>query len=113
MSLAAVLALFTSATYGVSNYLGPRLARDAPYLLLLVIGQGVSLLLSIAVVGAVGDGPPGSGDLGWAAVAGIGNAAGLVLFYEAARTGPLSIVMPIGSVGVAVPVAAGIASGES
>lgn len=111
--MAAVLALFTSATYGVANYLGPRLARDAPYLLLLVIGQGVSLLLSIAVVAAVGAGPPGSGDLGWAAVAGIGNAVGLMLFYEAARIGPLSIVMPVGSIGVAIPVGAGLSSGES
>lgn len=111
--MAAVLALFTSATYGVANYLGPRLARDAPYLLLLVIGQGVSLLLSIAVVVAVGAGPPGSGDLGWAAVAGIGNAVGLMLFYEAARIGPLSIVMPVGSIGVAIPIGAGLSSGES
>ena len=111
--MAAVLALFTSLTYGVANYLGPRLARDAPYLLLLAIGQGASLLLSLVVLAGVGDPVPDAGSLGWATLAGVGNAVGLMLFYEAARTGPLSIVMPIGSIGVAIPVAAGLASGDT
>ena len=48
--VAAALALFTSLAYGTSNYLGPRLARDAPYLLLLIVGQGCSLVLSCVVV---------------------------------------------------------------
>ena len=111
--VAAALALFTSLTYGVANYLGPRLARDAPYLLLLFVGQGCSLLLSALVVAGAGAGPPDAGALGWAALAGLGNAVGLMLFYEAAQSAPLSVVMPIGSVGVAVPIGVGLASGET
>lgn len=111
--MAAVLALFTSATYGVANYLGPRLAREAPYLLILVIGQGCSFLLSAIVVVGVGAGPPDSAALAWAAAAGAGNAIGLMLFYEAARIGPLSVVMPVGSIGIVIPVGAGLASGET
>lgn len=111
--MAAALALFTSLAYGTSNYLGPRLARDTPYLLLLVIGQGCSLVLSCAVVAAAGAGPPEAGALSWALLAGAGNAGGLVLFYAAAAIGPLSIVTPVASVGIAIPVTVGLAGGES
>ena len=111
--MAAALALFTSVAYGVANYIGPRLARDAPIVLLLTISQGASLVLAGLVVAISGDAPPGAGALGWAALAGLGNAGGLVLFYRAAQTGPLSIVTSVGSIGVAIPVAVGLAGGES
>jgi drug/metabolite transporter (DMT)-like permease len=111
--VAALFALLTSVSYGVSNYLGPRLAREAPYLLLLVVGQGCSLLFSGGVVAVAGAGPPDAASLGWAVLAGAGNAVGLILFYQAAQVGPLSIVTPIGSVGIAVPLAVGLSSGES
>jgi len=111
--VAAALALFTSAAYGVANYIGPRLARDAPILLLLTISQGASLVLAALVVGASSDAPPDAEALGWALLAGIGNASGLVFFYRAAEIGPLSIVTSIGSLGVGIPVAVGLAGGDS
>jgi uncharacterized membrane protein len=111
--VAAALALFTSAAYGVANYIGPRLARDAPILLLLTISQGASLALAALVVAASGGAPPGAGALGWALLAGLGNASGLVFFYRAAEIGPLSIVTSVGSIGVGIPVAVGLAGGES
>lgn len=111
--VAVVLALLTSVAYGVANYIGPRLARDAPILLLLTISQGASLVLAAVVVGVSGDAPPGGAALGWALLAGIGNATGLVFFYRAAQIGPLSIVTSIGSFGVALPVAVGLAGGEA
>jgi drug/metabolite transporter (DMT)-like permease len=111
--VAAALALFTSVAYGVANYIGPRLARDAPILLLLTISQGASLVLAALVVAASGDAPPGAVALGWALLAGLGNASGLVFFYRAAEIGPLSIVTSVGSIGVGIPVAVGLAGGES
>lgn len=111
--MAAALALFTSIAYGVSNYVGPRLARETPLMLVLVVSQGCSLLAAGAVVAATGPALPSSGAVAWAVFAGIGNAAGLVFFYRAADVGPLSVITPVGSLGVAIPVAAGIASGES
>ncbi len=111
--MAAALALLTSVAYGVANYLGPRLARDAPILLLLTISQGASLVLATVLVAVSGDAPPGAGALGWALLAGVGNATGLVFFYRAAQIGPLSIVTSVGSIGVAIPVAVGLAGGES
>jgi drug/metabolite transporter (DMT)-like permease len=111
--MAAALALLTSLAYGVSNYVGPRLARDAPLLVLLIAGQGCAFVLAAAIVAVQADGAPPAGQLGAALLAGLGNGGGLLLFYRAAEVGPLSIVTPIGAVGAAVPVAVGVARGEA
>jgi len=110
--VAVALALLTSLAYGLSNYIGPRLARDAPLYLLLVVGQGCSLVLAGVVVVGFGDPLPPGDDLAYAALAGLGNAGGLVLLYRAAAIGPLSVVMPIGALGAAVPVVVGVAGGD-
>jgi len=111
--MAVALALFTSIAYGVSNYVGPRLARGASLYLLLVAGQTCSLVLAAGVVIGQGEGLPGGGAVAYALLAGLGNAGGLLLFYRAAEVGPLSVVTPIGALGAAVPVAIGIGGGES
>jgi drug/metabolite transporter (DMT)-like permease len=111
--MAVAFALFTSVAYGVSNYVGPRLARDAPLLVLLIAGQGCAFVLAVAIVVAQAEAAPPAGELAAALLAGLGNAGGLVLFYRAAAVGPLSIVTPIGAVGAAVPVAVGVARGEA
>ena len=111
--MAVAFALFTSVAYGVSNYVGPRLARDAPLLVLLIAGQGCAFVLAVAIVVAQPEAAPPAGELAAALLAGLGNAGGLVLFYRAAAVGPLSIVTPIGAVGAAVPVAVGVARGEA
>lgn len=111
--MAVALALFTSIAYGVSNYLGPRLARGASLYLLLVVGQTCALILAGVVVVAQGEGLPDATGIAYALLAGFGNAFGLLLLYRAAEVGPLSVVMPIGAMGAAVPVVVGIAGGES
>lgn len=111
--MAVALALFTSVAYGVSNYVGPRLARGVSLYLLLLAGQTCALLLAVVVVAASGDPFPDGRAVGFALLAGMGNAGGLVLFYRAAQVGPLSIVTPLGALGAAVPVTVGIAGGET
>jgi drug/metabolite transporter (DMT)-like permease len=110
--MAVAFALFTSLAYGVSNYVGPRLARDAPLLVLLIAGQGCAFVLALLIVLARAEGAPPAGELAVALLAGLGNAGGLLLFYRAAAVGPLSIITPVGAVGAAVPVAVGVARGE-
>ena len=110
--MAVALALTASLAYGVSNYVGPRLARGDSLFVLLIVGQSCSFVLASGVVAASGDSVPGAEAIGAALVAGLGNAAGLILFYRAAAIGPLSIVTPLGAVGAAVPVAVGLATGE-
>jgi drug/metabolite transporter (DMT)-like permease len=111
--MAVAFALFTSVAYGVSNYVGPRLARDAPLLVVLIAGQGCAFVLAVAIVVAQAPAAPPAGELAAALLAGLGNAGGLLLFYRAAAVGPLSIVTPIGAVGAGVPVAVGVARGEA
>jgi len=111
--LAAVLALFTSLCYGASNFVGPAISRDLPVYPVLIAGQAVAFAVSAAVLAAMQPALPGGTVLLAAVAAGVGNAAGLICFYRAASLGPLSLVTPIGSLGAIVPVAAGLASGES
>ena len=111
--LAAGLALLTSLCYGVSNFVGPAISRDLPVYSVLIAGQVVALAVSAAVVGAAQLPVPDLAVFGAAAVAGVGNAWGLIAFYRAATLGPLSIVTPVGSLGAVVPVLTGVAGGES
>ncbi len=110
--LAAVLALFTSVCYGTSNFVGPAISRDLPVYPVLIAGQAVAFAVSAAVLAVTQPDVPGTTVFLAAAAAGAGNAAGLICFYRAASLGPLSLVSPFCSLGVIVPVAAGVASGE-
>ena len=111
--LAAVLALFTSVCYGTSNFVGPAISRDLPVYPVLIAGQAVAFVVSAAVLAVMQPACRARTVFLAAAAAGAGNAVGLICFYKAASLGPLSLVTPISSLGVIVPVAAGIASGES
>jgi len=110
--LAAGLALVASLCYGISNFVGPVLSRDLAVYPVLIAGQVVAFCVSVIVVGVAGDPVPDLALVGAAALAGIGNAWGLIAFYRAAAIGPLSIVTPIGSLSAAVPVLVGVSRGE-
>jgi drug/metabolite transporter (DMT)-like permease len=97
----------------VSNYVGPTLSRGLPVYPVLIAGQFVAFVVSGAVLAATRPAGPDATVVLAAAAAGVGNALGLICFYRAASLGPLSIVTPIGSLGVIVPVTAGLASGEA
>jgi len=111
--LAAALALLTSVCYGVSNFVGPALSRDLPVYSVLIAGQFVAFCVSAIVVLAADVPVPEGGQVAAAGLAGLGNAWGLIAFYRAAAVGPLSIVTPIGAVAAIIPVAVGVAGGES
>ena len=110
--LAAALALLTSLCYGVSNYVGPAISRDLPTYPTLIAGQVVAFAASGAVVLATASAVPDGAVLLAALGAGVGNAWGLIAFYRAATLGPLSIVTPIGSLAVIIPVTVGLVQGE-
>lgn len=110
--MAVALALLTSLAYGLSNYVGPRLSRDTSLFVVLLVGQSCALVLAAVVVAGQGVALPGAGAVGYALLAWLGNAGGLILLYRAAAIGPLSIVMPVGSLGAGLPVAVGLAGGD-
>jgi drug/metabolite transporter (DMT)-like permease len=111
--LAIALALGSSACYGVSNFVGPELARRHALVSVLIVSQLAALVACLAYVATdVADTLPVP-DVGLALLAGIGNATGLIGFYKAAELGPLSIAAPIGATGAVVPVVWGLASGDT
>jgi drug/metabolite transporter (DMT)-like permease len=109
---AIALALGTALCYGVSNFIGPLISRELPTMAVIVAGQTIALVVSALVVLLHGGESPSLTEVGAGLLAGLGNAAGLALLYAAAASGPLSIVVPIGATGAAVPVLAGLAKGE-
>src|SRR5688500_20409412 len=96
---AVLLALGTAFCYGVAYFIGAQISRSLPTLAVLVGGQLVALTVSAVVVIATAADPPSGEHLAAGVVAGVGNALGLALFYLAAKSGPLSIITPIGALG--------------
>jgi uncharacterized membrane protein len=111
--LAIALALGSSTCYGVSNFLGPQLARRHTVASVLMLSQLAALAASALFLVARGGHALPSSDMWLAFLAGAGNAGGLIGFYIAAELGPLSVVAPIGAVGAIVPVIWGLTTGDS
>jgi drug/metabolite transporter (DMT)-like permease len=110
--LAIVLALGSSACYGVSNFVGPQLARRHALVSVLFISQVAALAVCVVYLFVAGGSALSGREVALAALAGAGNAGGLIGFYKAAELGPLSIAAPIGALGAIVPAFWGIASGD-
>lgn len=111
--MVVVLALGTSACYGLANFLGPLFTRRFPLAGVLLVGQAAAMVVAVVAVAAAGEPAPGAAAVGLAALAGVGNAIGLAGFLRATELGPVSIVAPIGNTGVIVPVVYGLATGEA
>ncbi len=102
------LALASAACYGISNVIGPQLARTRTLVAVLVVSHAAALLAAIAYLLVEGGPALGGGPLTVALLAGAGNAGGLIGFYTAAQLGPLSVVATIVSAGTIVPVTWGL-----
>jgi drug/metabolite transporter (DMT)-like permease len=111
--MAIALALAAAASWGLADFLAGLASRSVsvPIVLLLVEGGG---LVAIVVVAAFSGSPffTHASDF-WSAVgAGLSGVLGLGCFYRALAIGTMSVVAPISSAGVALPVVVGIATGN-
>lgn len=77
-----------------------------------VMLTGLVVVAPLAAAGGLPD-SLGSRELGWLALAGLGNVAGLVLNYGALRVGKVSIVGPISSTEGAIAAVLAIVAGEA
>lgn len=111
--MVVVLALGTSACYGLANFLGPLFTRRFPLAGVLLVGQAAAMIVAVVAVAVAGEPAPGGDAIGLAALAGVGNAVGLAGFLRATELGPVSIVAPIGNTGAIIPVAYGLATGDA
>jgi drug/metabolite transporter (DMT)-like permease len=111
--MAIVLALAAAASWGLADFLAGLASRSVsvPVVLLLVEGGG---LVVIAIVAAASGSSffDHASDF-WSAIgAGLAGVLGLGCFYRALAIGTMSVVAPISSAGVALPVVVGIATGN-
>jgi drug/metabolite transporter (DMT)-like permease len=106
--VAVLLALLSSALWGLSDFLGGTLARRLPALVVVAVSQGAALfalLPLVALLGAPTSWVPGL-------LAGVAGAIGLACFYGALAQGTMGVVAPLAATGAVVPVVVGLVRGE-
>jgi uncharacterized membrane protein len=110
--LAALLALASSVSWGLADFLGGLQSRRHALFAVLLLSQAVALAVILVAVAA---GVPTEHDAAataWAAGSGVLGILALTAFYRALSIGTMSIVAPLSATGAAVPVVVGLVSGE-
>jgi drug/metabolite transporter (DMT)-like permease len=110
---AFAISLASAFSWGVSDFLGGLTSRRLPVLGVLAISQPAGLVLIALMILIFGADPISADKFAIAAVAGAASLGGLWAFYAAMAMGTVSVVAPIASLGVIVPVAVGLARGDS
>ena len=110
--VAAVLALASSLSWGLSDFLGGFQSRRHALLAVLLLSQ--STAFAILVVAVLAGAPTEHDTTATVVAASVGalGLLGLVAFYRALAIGTMSVVAPISATGVAIPVFVGLLSGE-
>jgi drug/metabolite transporter (DMT)-like permease len=110
--VALLYSLASAASWGVSDFLGGLQTRRLPVVVVLAISQPAGLVLIALLIPLIGADSVSAGKLAIAFFAGAASLGGLAAFYSAMAMGTVSVVAPIASLGVVVPVAVGLAQGE-
>jgi drug/metabolite transporter (DMT)-like permease len=108
----ALFALATSLLWGLADFGGGLLARRTPALTVVVVSQSIAAVVLGVVVVATGGWSEAGAQLWFAVAAGLVGPVALLCFYKALALGPMGVVSPLGTVGVAVPVGVGLVLGE-
>jgi drug/metabolite transporter (DMT)-like permease len=88
------------------------MTRRIAVLAVIVVSQTAGLTVIAIAVAAAGEPAPEAAFIPYAAAAGLAGVCGLVAFYRGLAAGKMSVVAPISSMAVVVPVAVGIATGD-
>ncbi|MGW1228015.1 EamA family transporter [Streptomyces sp. NPDC002530] len=110
--MTALFALATSLLWGLADFGGGLLTRRTPPLTVVVVSQVIAALVLGAIVIATGGWSEAGGRLWFAVAAGAVGPVAMLSFYKALALGPMGVVSPLGSLGVAVPVGVGLMVGE-
>ncbi|MGP3998889.1 EamA family transporter [Streptomyces sp. 8N706] len=110
--MTAVFALATSLLWGLADFGGGLLTRRIPALTVVVVSQTIAAVVLGAIVIATGGWNEAGPQLWFAVAAGVVGPTAMLCFYRALALGPMGVVSPLGSVGVAVPVGVGLLIGE-
>lgn len=110
--MTALFALATSLLYGLADFGGGLLTRRIPALTVVVASQTIAVIVLGVIVVATGGWTEWGPQLWFAVAAGLLGPVAMLAFYKALAIGPMSVVSPLASVGVVVPVAVGLFLGE-
>ena len=109
---AIALALGATLSWGVSDFLGGLMARRIAVLAVIVVSQCAGITVIAIAVAAAGEPAPEAAFVPYAAAAGLAGVCGLTAFYAGLAAGKMSVVAPISSMAVLVPVVVGVATGD-
>ncbi|MFI6335318.1 EamA family transporter [Streptomyces sp. NPDC050535] len=110
--MTALFALATSLLWGLADFGGGLLTRRMPALTVVVVSQSIAAAVLGTVVLATGAWSEAGPQLWFAVAAGLVGPVAMLSFYKALALGPMGVVSPLGSLGVAVPVGVGVVLGE-
>ncbi|TXS49458.1 EamA family transporter [Streptomyces sp. OR43] len=110
--MTALFALATSLLWGLADFGGGVLTRRAPALTVVVVSQVIAAAVLGVIVMATGGWSEAGPQLWFAVAAGAVGPVAMLSFYKALALGPMGVVSPLGSLGVAVPVSIGLVIGE-
>ncbi|GGS28473.1 EamA family transporter [Streptomyces nojiriensis] len=110
--MTAFFALATAVLWGLADFGGGLLTRRIPALTVVVVSQVVAVVVLGAVVLGTGAWREAGPQLWFAVGAGLVGPVAMLSFYKALALGPMGVVSPLGSLGVVVPVTAGLILGE-
>ncbi|UUU35407.1 DMT family transporter [Streptomyces sp. CA-210063] len=110
--MTALFALATSLLWGLADFGGGLLTRRVPALTVVVVSQSIAVVVLGALVAATGAWSEAGPQLWFAVAAGLVGPVAMLAFYKALALGPMGVVSPLGSLGVAVPVGVGLVLGE-
>ncbi|MFI1650136.1 EamA family transporter [Streptomyces avidinii] len=110
--MTALFALATAVLWGLADFGGGLLTRRIPALTVVVVSQIVAVVVLGAVVMGTGAWREAGPQLWFAVGAGLVGPVAMLSFYKALALGPMGVVSPLGSLGVVVPVTAGLMLGE-
>ena len=96
----------------MSDFLGGLMARRIAVLVVIVVSQTAGLTVIAIAVAAAGESAPDAAFIPYASAAGLAGVCGLTAFYRGLALGKMSVVAPISSMAVLVPVVVGVATGD-
>jgi drug/metabolite transporter (DMT)-like permease len=109
---ALLLALGASVAWGVADFVGPLWGRTWGALRVMLWAQLAGVAAIAIAVAIRGEGPHGW-EILLAVPAALSGTLGLYAYYRGMAVGAMSVVAPIAGVSAIVPVAFGIATGDS
>lgn len=103
------LAVSSSLSGGVSDFLGGTISRRVGTLRFMVWSQALQLVVAAGWLVVSGASAPSLSTLGVATLAALGLTIGLTAFFEGMVVGKISVVAPLSATGVVIPVVASVA----